>query len=605
MKQLLKKLNQRVNGVRFKIALLAATTLAIVLYSNACTQSFIDSRALKEISSNTGGSSGGENTPSDETSNNDGDSDTPKIDYAKVNFSEHIAPIIHKNCTPCHQGENSIGPLPLVTLEHMQLYGDLVKQSIQERTMPPTGINASGDCRTFTEETYYLTDDQIELISAWMDNNMPPGDLSKVPKVVEDKLAIEKPDAILRMPVAYTPNPGLGSVDDYRCFIVDPGNKETVYMSDLEVVPGDPRVVHHAMLFVPNGIIGEGVALAKDLLSPGPGYACDGSAGTPSNILSIWAPGGMDMLETIDPEDGEPMGIEIPAGRKLVLQMHYNTEAGQFPDQTEIRIKYAKRSDGKKPKKLKWMLITNLALMLPPLLPNVPAIGIPQPMIYNKFIHNAYTQQTVINPLLFPIMALDGIISFWINPLPIPQDWTVYASTGHMHLAGRKIKLNKFGLSGLLEPGNNTCMLDVPNYDFNWQMAYRYEKPFKVAAGDLLQLNCNYDTRDRFLPTILGEGTNDEMCFAFLLVHEHSIVETLIPDAIEGFRENFPGPPNFPNQDFVNQMLSNSTIRSRINKARTEESQIMNMINNNSNEALVNQIKSRGELMIRMPSSIH
>src|SRR5258708_6695869 len=36
-------------------------------------------------------------------------------------------------------------------------------------------------------------------------------------------------------------------------------------------------------------------------------------------------------------------------------------------------------------------------------------------------------------------------------------------------------------------------MLDVPNFDFEWQLNYEFEKPVKIPAGTVFTVNAHYD----------------------------------------------------------------------------------------------------------------
>ena len=51
-------------------------------------------------------------------------------------FSKEIAPIIYKNCTPCHR-QGSGAPFNLVTYDDLKKHLHTVQLSINERLMPP------------------------------------------------------------------------------------------------------------------------------------------------------------------------------------------------------------------------------------------------------------------------------------------------------------------------------------------------------------------------------------------------------------------------------------------------------------------------------------
>lgn len=83
---------------------------------------------------------------------------------------------------------------------------------------------------------------------------------------------------------------------------------------------------------------------------------------------------------------------------------------------------------------------------------------------------------------------------------------TILASTPHMHLQGRHMKtvINRVG-------GGTDVLIDEP-FDFNTQISYA--TPAVVNPGDTLTTTCTYAA-----PTPFGEGTNEEMCYNFVLAY--------------------------------------------------------------------------------------
>ncbi len=87
--------------------------------------------------------------------------------------------------------------------------------------------------------------------------------------------------------------------------------------------------------------------------------------------------------------------------------------------------------------------------------------------------------------------------------------------------------MHKLGTGATLwlsKPGQpQKVLLNVTNYDFNWQTTYVFATPVKFDPGDMLTLRCSYDNvperwADGVSKTVhWGEGTEDEMCLATLL----------------------------------------------------------------------------------------
>ena len=67
----------------------------------------------------------------------------------------------------------------------------------------------------------------------------------------------------LEMDTDYTPSAPTGvGTDDYRCFLLDPGLEEDVWLTGSQVLPGNPDVVHHVILFK---VDADQVAAAEEL----------------------------------------------------------------------------------------------------------------------------------------------------------------------------------------------------------------------------------------------------------------------------------------------------------------------------------------------------
>jgi hypothetical protein len=85
-------------------------------------------------------------------------------------------------------------------------------------------------------------------------------------------------------------------------------------------------------------------------------------------------------------------------------------------------------------------------------------------------------------------------------------DVTILRSSPHMHLQGRHMK------TVINRAGGGTDVLIDQAFDFNTQISY--STPAVVHKGDTLTTTCTYAT-----PTAFGEGTNNEMCYNFVLAY--------------------------------------------------------------------------------------
>jgi hypothetical protein len=95
----------------------------------------------------------------------------------------------------------------------------------------------------------------------------------------------------------------------------------------------------------------------------------------------------------------------------------------------------------------------------------------------------------------------------------LPVNVRIWGVFPHMHTLGRTIHLDINR-----ESGEDQCLIDLPRWDFHWQMAYWLSRPITVTPDDAATITCTYDTRERDTTTTFGEGTEDEMCLAFTYV---------------------------------------------------------------------------------------
>lgn len=62
----------------------------------------------------------------------------------------------------------------------------------------------------------------------------------------------------------------------------------------------------------------------------------------------------------------------------------------------------------------------------------------------------------------------------------------------------------------------------IPRWDFDWQLAYRYDTPVKVGPDDSATITCTFNTMERTESVRWGDGTQDGMCLSFMYI-------TLVP----------------------------------------------------------------------------
>ena len=126
--------------------------------------------------------------------------------------------------------------------------------------------------------------------------------------------------------------PSTARADDYRCFVVDPGLPADKLLVAYEVVPGEPRVVHHAVLYMLAHRRGRRGRRRARRREAGLGYTCFGGARVDGTAtVAAWAPGSRSRAIP-------GTGVRVPGGRKAVLQIHYNLAGGALAGSHAVRL---------------------------------------------------------------------------------------------------------------------------------------------------------------------------------------------------------------------------------------------------------------------------
>jgi len=325
----------------------------------------------------------------------------------------------------------------------------------------------------------------------------------------------------LTMPDAYTPSApnGIGT-DDYRCFLLDPHLTEPRYLTGTNVLPGNPTVVHHVILFkVTPDQVAE--AQTKDDVSSGEGWTCFGGTGLTgdfsnvddANWLGAWAPGSKESVTR------PGYGVKLDPGSRIIMQVHYNLLAGDQPDTSSAELRWRPDNADLRP-------IHTMLLPAPVELPCRPAHD--QSPLCDR--DNAVAD---VQARFGPAGNTANVLYLLCGGAPHPsevtsctrgvdQGMTILGAAGHMHLLGRKISIE-------VNPGTPQAktILDIPIWDFDNQGSHPIP-PVHLDPGDTVKVTCKHVQwlRDK-LPSfkgqperyvVWGEGTTDEMCLGMLQV---------------------------------------------------------------------------------------
>jgi hypothetical protein len=394
---------------------------------------------------------------------------------AQTTFTRDISRLMQTACQQCHQ-PGKVAPMSLLTYDDVVTYADDIQGVLAGKTMPPwKPVPGFGDFR----HSYGITDDQRQMFLDWLSNGMPQGDPADAPPplaVSDSPWQLGTPDLILQPSGTFTPSHN--AADTYRCFSMSTGLTSSTWIKASQAVPASASEVHHVILLLDQ----TGGSAALDSADGQPGYDCFGDIGI-GNLTSLqqvlgalvgsWVPGAQ-----VSPLD-DGIGILIPAGARIVMQVHYHPNGHSTPDQTQAGFYFSPPNS-----------VQHRLLSLPLL--NV-AFKIPAN-------NSNYEVDASYNAPFF----LSGQA---IQILP------------HMHLLGKKIAVNLTDPSGAVTP-----LIRIDDWDFNWQGSYMFTQPIPFKANSVLSLKAFYDNSDHnpknpnspIVPVGWGEGTTDEMCIALI-----------------------------------------------------------------------------------------
>lgn len=380
-----------------------------------------------------------------------------------LTFNKDIAPIVFNNCSTCHH-PGEVAPFDLLTYSDVKKRDKMIAAVTQTRYMPPW--KAEHGFGEFKGERY-LSQKEIATIKAWVEQGSKEGDpkdLPPTPKFTSD-WKLGQPDLVLTMPQAYTV-PAEGQ-DIYRNIVIPTNLPQDTYIRAIEYKASNRRVVHHAILFLDS----RGVAKKLDAKDEQMGYPGFGGPGfVPSGGLGGWAPG---ML----PEEMPPGVVRlIPKNSDLVIQTHFHPSGKVEQEQSSVGLYFSKVP----PKKL--------------ILPVV---------LINRSID-------------IPAGSKDYAVE---DSFTLPIDIEVITLVPHAHYIGKSIK----GWADLPD-GSSKPLINVNNWDFNWQTQYQLKEPLKLPKGTKLHMRTTYDNssdnpRNPSVPpqrVTWGEETTNEMAIIFM-----------------------------------------------------------------------------------------
>ena len=428
---------------------------------------------------------------------------------ATPTFTKDVAPIVFNKCAACHRA-GEVAPMTLTSFEDVRPWAKVIKNKVMSREMPPWGADPAHSLKMRNDRS--LSQAQIDTIAAWVDGGAPKGsdaDLPPLPAFAEGWTFGTEPDAILEMPVDFA-IPAEGELGVQMFYSKVPW-REDKFAETLELRPGNRAVVHHAGVFVVD--IPEGATIVKGrLVMPDGKASTDRGAGVAGRADDTALPGANKLLSWVPGRGVDShradIGKRIPAGKYINWQIHYNPIGKAATDRTRLGIWFNKQAVTHE------LLIRQAGDALA-----TTKGGLSLYRAEGKEVEytadEGSTRRRSKTPNI-PAYAEDWSLT---GITPVTEDITLYAMSPHMHLRGKSLRWVV-----VYPDGREQTILDVPKFDFNWQIEYELETPLKIPAGSKILGIGKYDNspKNRWNPApnlevYWSEQSWDEMYQPFTL----------------------------------------------------------------------------------------
>jgi hypothetical protein len=413
-----------------------------------------------------------------------------------VTFNKDVAPILFSKCADCHR-PGEAATFSVLSYKDARPWARSIKEKVVKREMPPW--HADPHVGRWDNDRR-LSDEQIKTIAEWVDTGAKEGDQKDLPPAptFSDGWIIGKPDIVFEMPDEYTLE--ATGPDEYQYFDVPTNFTEDKYVQMAEARPGNRKVVHHVIVFVVPPGNPSLAKVPKEMrdkalemsLKNTPFYrdgflirtktdqpVYDHAADVPADLRGFNAID--DFLTAYAP--GSNYGVwkpgtakRIPAGATLRFQIHYSKVAGEAQkDRSMVGLVFAKEPPASL---LRTSAVANVFFQIPPRADNHKVTG-----IWN-----------------------------------LKNDITIHALMPHMHYRGKAMDIKV-----TYPDGRTESLLNVPNYSFAWQTAYKPVSPIRVPRGSKIVVTGTFDNtaKNKFNPDPAkavrhGEPTYDEMMMGFM-----------------------------------------------------------------------------------------
>jgi mono/diheme cytochrome c family protein len=363
---------------------------------------------------------------------------------APVTFHKDVLPVLQKHCQNCHR-PGEVGPMPLLSYKETRPWATAIREAVLSKKMPPWF--ADPHYGKFTNERT-LSKSEIEILVAWASSGAPEGSPkdAPVPVTFAEGWGMGKPDMVFEMPNAFDVQAS-GTIE-YQYIVIPTGFTEDKWVTQAEARPGNRAVTHHIIASVREpgaNYLREAVPGVPFVPKPrrkeneGPPRNGPEDSGSATDLLVGYAPG----MAPMELKPGQAKLVK--AGSDIVLQLHYTTNGKPASDRSRVGLMFAKT-----------------------------------PPRERVFTANTMNTKFVIPPG-DPNVKVEAHVT-------LQEDATLVDLMPHMHLRGKDFQYR------LVYPtGESETILNVPRFDFNWQLFYYLDTPKLLPKGTRIECTAHFD----------------------------------------------------------------------------------------------------------------
>ena len=342
-----------------------------------------------------------------------------------VTFTPDVGPLLADRCGMCHH-PNGSAPFSLLTYAAAHQRASVIASMTKRRLMPPW---KSEPAQSDFVGQRPLSDDEIDLIQRWVAEGALEGEPRDLPQPRwSDGWQLGTPDLVVTLPRPYVL--GSGGTDVSRVFVFPVPVTAARYVRALEFRPGNPKTVLHADIRV------DRTPASRQLedADPDPGY--EGlilhSATFPDGLFLGWSPG------QVAPVMPKGSAWRLYPGTDLVVEVHMTRNGKSEVVAPSIGLYFTDEPPERTAATLR---------------------------LGRQNIDIAAGEKNYV--------STDSFV--------LPVDVEVQAVQPHARHRAREV----MGMARLPD-GTTKPLIDIKDWDFNWQHVYRYVTPVVLPRVTLM-----------------------------------------------------------------------------------------------------------------------